>query len=161
MLPHEFFRWGNTTLITFVVCMMALLAGSTPLNAQSAFAVAATDTTICAGNEVKLYAVGGTDFIWKNANGDVVATDINQITVTPSITTTYFLMGTLNGVMQSASLTIVVLPYPVITNSPNDIIYNCSNELVEVTYTLAEAFTGYQIKTVGASYSNDIQSGTQ
>ncbi len=76
--------------------------------------VTANSTTICAGLSSNLLANGATTYLW--STGSVA----NPITVTPSITTTYTVTGTVSGCSNSAIAVVKVTQLPTISvNSPS------------------------------------------
>jgi gliding motility-associated-like protein len=71
---------------------------------------AGSDQTICVGETVNLNASGGNTYLWSNGLG------ANQnITVSPSVNTTYTLTGTsINGCIANDQITVNVNPLPII-----------------------------------------------
>jgi gliding motility-associated-like protein len=76
---------------------------------------AGTDVSICIGESVTLTATGATSYVWDNA-----ATQGG--TVSPTVTTTYTVMGTAGSCQDDDQITVTVNPLPIITAvSPNPI----------------------------------------
>jgi len=90
-------------------------------------------TSMCTGNSVNLTATGGTSFIWSNG-----ATS-STISISPSSTTTYS-VDISNGLCnKSADVTITVVPYPVPTVSPTQII--CPGSSVSLMASGGSSYT--------------------
>ncbi|MES2141219.1 MAG: PKD-like domain-containing protein [Bacteroidota bacterium] len=74
---------------------------------------AGADVSICIGNNITLYASGGTSYLW--SNGSIT----DSITVNPTVSTIYSVMGTTNGCSHSDTVLVTVNPLPVV-NGGND-----------------------------------------
>jgi hypothetical protein len=101
--------------------------------------VTPTNTTICAGASTTLTASSsqGATFLW-SPGGAITA----SVTVSPTTTTTYTCVATLNGVSSTATSVVNVLAAPVV-NQVSSTAY-CDNQYVPPT-----VFSG----TAGATYS--------
>ncbi len=76
--------------------------------------IASSAMDVCAGNPATLTASGANTYLWSN---NQVGTSIN---VSPTVPTTYAITGTdVNGCSNSASISIGILPQPVITITSN------------------------------------------
>ncbi|MES2760756.1 MAG: T9SS type B sorting domain-containing protein [Bacteroidota bacterium] len=83
--------------------------------------------TICAGVTTTLSAIGATTYTWSN---NIIA---NSISVNPSITTTYTVNGSNGSCSSQTVVTVVVIPNPTLTLSPNATL--CVGASVSVTLT--------------------------
>jgi hypothetical protein len=79
--------------------------------------VSPTNTTICSGESVILFASGADSYAWSPVDG-LSASDVADPTASPSSTTMYMVTGTTAGCSASAMTTVTVIPGPVITISP-------------------------------------------
>ncbi|HWK04245.1 MAG TPA: CshA/CshB family fibrillar adhesin-related protein [Puia sp.] len=96
------------------------------------------DTSVCAGQPVPLSATGGVQYSWSTTVGLSDASIANPV-ATPGVTTTYTVTGsTPQGCQASASLTIAVLPGPIVTKSDDTTI--CQGKTVNL---LAGGGTSY------------------
>ena len=86
---------------------------------------AGTDTTVCAGNAVNLTASGAADYAWSPNTGVACATCANT-TANPASTTTYTLVGSANGCVDSVNVVVTVLDQPT-ANAGADLDV-CANE---------------------------------
>ena len=68
--------------------------------------ISATDTVVCSGTEVVLSASGASQLVW---NGGIQSPSIS---VTPSQTTTYTVVGTQGGCSSTRTFTVVAVPTP-------------------------------------------------
>ncbi|MES2284032.1 MAG: PKD-like domain-containing protein, partial [Bacteroidota bacterium] len=84
---------------------------------------AGADVSICVGNNITLYASGGTSYLWSNGSS------ANSITVNPTATTTYNVMGTTNGCSHSDTVLVTVNPLPLV-NGGNDTIICAGQSII-------------------------------
>ncbi len=112
---------SDTILVTFT----QLIANAGP------------DTTICPSTPLILYGSGGLHYLWSTSANDTLA----QVTVSPSVTTTYILTISDNGVGCLATDTVVVttLPQILVTVSPTDAEI-CLGESVTLTASGGETY---------------------
>ncbi len=91
------------------------------------FINASANVAVCLGSSVNLSATGGISYVWNpgSSNG-------NPVSVSPSSTTTYIVIGTdANGCTGTDSVTVTVHSLPVATITPNQTI--CSGQSVSFT----------------------------
>jgi len=123
---------------------------SVTVNPNPTITISPTNPTTCSGSPVTLTpdctSPGTTVYDW--STGDHV---INPITVTPTSTTTYSVIGTdQNGCTGTASVTVNIAPYLTITvDPPNPFI--CTGESVDLTATGADSY----VWTPSATLSTD------
>jgi gliding motility-associated-like protein len=86
-----------------------------------ALAQVSAGATICAGSSVNLTASGGTTYTWTPAAG-LSATDIAAPTATPLITTNYKVIVSNGNCSDSARVTIIVIPKPIMDAGEDKII---------------------------------------
>ncbi len=79
--------------------------------------VSASSNTICTGNSSTLTANGATTYSWSPATG-LSSTTGSVVTATPTITTTYSVIGTSGACSATQTITITVNPLPVVTITP-------------------------------------------
>lgn len=95
--------------------------------------VASNDTTICAGSQANLSAVGAVSYNWDNGLG------AGQVqTPSPLVTTTYRVTGTdANGCVNTDSVLVTVNPSPTVTASNDTAICVGDTAFISVTGTAA------------------------
>jgi gliding motility-associated-like protein len=86
-----------------------------------ALAKVSAGSTICAGNSITLTASGGTKYTWTPAAG-LSATSIAAPTATPLVTTTYKVVVSTGNCSDSARVTIIVIPKPIVEAGEDKII---------------------------------------
>ncbi|MDP1746685.1 MAG: PKD-like domain-containing protein [Bacteroidota bacterium] len=86
---------------------------------------AGTDVSICIGNNITLYASGGTTYFWSNGSS------ADSITVNPSVNTTYNVMGTTNGCSHSDTVLVTVNSIPVVNGGTDTTI--CAGQSTKLT----------------------------
>lgn len=110
---------GNINLAT-----CRIVAG--PLTFSVSNGVAASpSSTICAGSTVTLTASGTNSYLWSNN------ATTNSISVSPSITTSYSVVGTIGTCTSQAVSTISVMPNPTVAVTGNTLI--CSGQSSTLT----------------------------
>jgi len=115
------------------------------VNTAPVITLTATSTSICAGQSSTLTAGGGVSYVWNQSLSGT------SNTVSPGTTTTYQITGTgSNGCQNTASVTIVVNPLPVVGASANPTT-SCAGGAVVLTATGA---TNYLWNTM--QYVNPI-----
>ncbi|MBC7388274.1 MAG: hypothetical protein H7329_03605, partial [Opitutaceae bacterium] len=73
--------------------------------------------TICAGSNTVLNAGGATSYVWSPTTG-LSASNISNPTANPAVTTTYNVTGTTAGCTGSQTVTVTVIPVPIININP-------------------------------------------
>lgn len=96
---------------------------------SNVLAVTVNSPTICNGATAVLTAAGATTYEW-DANPALTA---NPYSVTPTVTTTYTVVGTTNGCMGTATATVTVNPVPTTTAGSNSPI--CAGATLNLTAT--------------------------
>ena len=94
-----------------------------------------TDTTICSGQPVQLFAGGGTTYSWSPNTGIDDPTSANPI-FSPSVTTTYTLIISDICGSDTAQVTITVNPLPSVNAGPDQsvVMLGCWNEITIIGY---------------------------
>ncbi len=80
---------------------------------DSMIIAAGPDTTICSGQSLTIISSGGANYLW--SSGQTTA----SITVAPTDTTTYSVIVSVGGCIDTAYVTITVIPLPAVTVSGN------------------------------------------
>lgn len=70
---------------------------------------AGSDVSICIGNNITLHASGGTTYLWSNGSS------ADSITVNPTVSTSYNVMGTANGCSHSDTVLVTVSSIPTVS----------------------------------------------
>ncbi len=91
-----------------------------------------TPAPICAGQTANLSVNGANSYVWSPATG-LSGTTGNAVTASPSQTTTYTVIGTTNGCSDTAFVTVVVNPLPVINTSSGSSICAGSSVTLQAT----------------------------
>ncbi|MGN6568027.1 MAG: gliding motility-associated C-terminal domain-containing protein [Flavipsychrobacter sp.] len=111
---------------------------------------AGTDKSICAGGSTTLSASGGSTYLWTPTTGLSCSTCINPV-ATPSVTTTYVVVGTdSNGCAKADTVVVNVNPLPVVNAGADKTI--CKNSSTTLTATGAVSYSWSP--TTGLSCSN-------
>jgi len=76
------------------------------VNLSNSLAISATSATICSGNSATLFASGANSYTW---NSNLIG---SSISVSPSVTSTYSLIGSSPGCPNNASATTIVFVNP-------------------------------------------------
>lgn len=100
------------------------------------------DTTICAGQSVKLSATGSFNYVWSPA-ATLDNNTIPQPTATPAVTTTYICTTNIAGCISSDSVTVTVIPPPFSVNAGPDIL-DCSGLPVQLNAVVTGNTVGGQ-----------------
>ena len=107
----------------------AVKSVTTIVNALPVFSVTPITSTICAGTNVTLTAIGATTYTWMPGN-----LTGSSVLVIPTITTTYSITGTNSGPCVSTKTVIVnVLPSPIVSITGNTVI--CAGSSTTLTAT--------------------------
>ena len=120
---HIFTASGTYTV--FAITHSGVISDSLPVVViiTSPFVTLGNDTSICAGQTVTLIANGAMSYTW-SAGTTVIST--NMANVTPAITATYIVTGTINGCSDTAAENVIVSVKPVAVITGNDTI--CKGE---------------------------------
>lgn len=95
--------------------------------------ISSTNVSICPGNATTLAVVGASQYTWSNNNSTASA-----LVVSPTVTTTYSVVGSKDGCASSASINVYVLPTPAMSvTGPFTI---CPGESVTITASGAENY---------------------
>lgn len=81
--------------------------------------VTPSSISICPGENATLVASGGINYLWSPSNS-LSSSSGNQVTATPTSTTTYSVTGTTSGCSGVASVTVNVKPLPQLTYTPSN-----------------------------------------
>ena len=108
--------------------------------------IVSNDSSICEGNSIILQASGSTNYTWSNG-----LASINQHSVSPIVTTTYYVTASENGCSKTDSITVIV-------NANPDVSINASIEICEGESTLLEATgaTNYTWINLGAGATQTV-----
>ncbi len=125
-----------------------------PVNPSPNVGLLASEYTVCSGNNVLLSAFGANSYSWSTN-----VLNVNQITISPTVSATYSVMGSNNfGCKDSAYVNISVLPPPLLNAiSEQDSI--CVGQSVNLmvlgaqTYTWTNGTTSFVGSTVQVSPS--------
>jgi gliding motility-associated-like protein len=101
--------------------------------------VTPTDDSICLGGSVPLLAKDGTSYTWLPVAGLSCTTCPNP-TASPATTTTYTVTGDSNGCSNTATVTIVINPSPVVSINPSTFTI-CIGQNVVLAATGASTYT--------------------
>jgi len=85
--------------------------GSVTVNVANPNVSVSGSSTICAGNSTTLSASGASTYSWSPATG-LSATTGSSVTASPTQTTTYSVIGMLNGCSDTTQITVTVNPVP-------------------------------------------------
>ncbi len=113
---------GNHTVILIVTTNHGCkdtVSKTVFVNALPVVTVNPTSVTICAGQSTTLNASGANTYSWL-PSGSLNTPTGPTVIATPAVTTTYTVIGTntSTGCLNSATVTVTVIPAPVITVSP-------------------------------------------
>lgn len=110
-------NWSNSVASSSITDVCDFLTSLFPLNGQSylwapiscttpVLSIAQSNTVLCAGEQATLTANGAATYSWVNATTNAV------LVITPTITTTYTLIGSNSNCTNSISITQSVTPNP-------------------------------------------------
>lgn len=106
------------------------------------------DTSICAGSGVKLWVANANTYHWSPATG-LSDTAAQTPLASPADTTTYIVTVTFgNSCVSSDTVTISVLPLPIVTATPTDGIVTCSSPTLQLNATGAKSYVWYPAQYV-------------
>jgi len=138
-----------------VTTVYSIIGGSVGCNSQTQNAtasvvanptvsIAPTTPTICFGNSINLTANGANNYTW-SPNIAITSTVGNVVTVNPTVTTVYTIIGEAATCTNTAAQTVTVVPLPIITialNSPTMCMNNYNGSVNQITVT-ASGGTSY------------------
>jgi len=135
--PTKVYNTPGTYTVKLVVSNATLTDSLTKtsfitINALPSTNIVNNDTTICSGASVVLTATGAGAYAW--TGGPATAT----YTVSPSVTTKYFVNGTTNGCSKLDSVTVTVNTTPTVTVTSPTI---CSGGTATLTAGGADSYT--------------------
>ena len=111
----------------------------TPASPPMVLSVLPTTPSICEGQSVDLTASGGVTYTWSPAAG-LSATTGATVTASPSVTTTYTVIGVNQfGCEATTTVTVTVVPYPVVTVDPTNPAA-CNGQPVSITASGATTY---------------------
>jgi len=96
--------------------------------------VASADETICAGESVTISATGGTSYSWDNGAGTNATA-----TVSPSVTTTYTVTGSVNGCSSTDDVMVTVNALPIVNAGADQSV--CEGSTVVLSATGASTYS--------------------
>lgn len=109
---------------------------------------AGPDTVLCIGDSIQLNATGGTSYVW-TPNTAISDTSISNPIVFPTVTTTYYVLGTdSNGCENLDSVVVTVNPLPSILTSNDTAI--CLGDCAQLSASGGSSYTW----TPGATLSD-------
>lgn len=109
---------GNTTYTVTGESLGCIFASTTTVNVTPSLAIGLTNAVLCSGSSTVLTASGANNYTWSaNANGATTST----VQVSPTITTTYSVMGESSGCTGSNTVTVTVNPIPTVTANSSTI----------------------------------------
>ncbi len=137
--------FGCTNVDTIVVRRGTLVAGIT------------RDTSVCYGSSVTLQATGGDRFMWWPSAG-LNTTSEATVVASPTTRTTYFVEVTSGTCIDTATVTVGVLPKPTIFLSGDTVV--CAGDIAQLTATTNEpgaiVWRDEQGSVVGATLVVDV-----
>ncbi|MCC6371928.1 MAG: T9SS type A sorting domain-containing protein [Bacteroidia bacterium] len=117
------------------------------VNPRPVMSVFSSTNAICEGNTLTLNGYGNAQYIWSTGSNN------NNISVSPSITTIYYLTGFNNFACTStASMQVVVYPKPIVTAVSSKSV-SCSGEQITLSATGAKSYSWSStvVSAVGAT----------
>lgn len=109
---------NDTTLYVTVTDFCGINTASDTINITTNNSITASinlnDTTLCAGNNLFATASGGTSYFWFPNTG-ISSTTSPNVVLLPQQTTTYSVVASSGTCVDTATVTINVVPFPVIT----------------------------------------------
>ncbi|MBL0330627.1 MAG: gliding motility-associated C-terminal domain-containing protein [Bacteroidetes bacterium] len=124
--------------------------------------IAPLTPTICFGNSINLTASGATNYSW-SPNTAISSTVGNNVTVNPTVTTVYTLIGEQTTCTNVAVTTVTVVPLPIINiNLSNGMLcmnnFNNSTNTIGISASGANSYnwTGFTGLTVNATNAANI-----
>lgn len=100
--------------------------------------VSPTTASVCFGDSKDFIASGADTYVWSPASGLDVTTG-SVVNASPTATTTYQVVGSVNGCNDTATATLTVNPIPVVSVSPDTTI--CSGQSASLTASGATTYS--------------------
>ena len=107
------------------------------VTSQATIAISQSQPTVCAGQSVVLSASGATDYVWSSNAGSAIT---NTVSVTPAGTTTYSVTGSTGSCSGTQSISVTVVPLPVISISTTQSSI-CSGQATLLNASGADTYT--------------------
>ena len=123
------------------------------VNPLPVVSVTSASATLCAGQSTQLNAYGAGSYLWSPSTG-LSSVMGNSVSANPLSTTTYMVVGSLNGCTASSQITITVYPYPVVLVSPDTTI--CSGQSMTLTANGANTYSWSPSLTLSSSTGNPV-----
>ncbi|MBK5284327.1 MAG: hypothetical protein JJE25_02905, partial [Bacteroidia bacterium] len=111
------------------------------------------NASICFGQNTVLSSSGANSYFWSPSTGLSTITG-NSVTANPVSTTTYTVVGNVNGCTASAQVTVTVNPLPVVTVSPSPAI--CNGQTTTLTASGANTFIWSPSATLSSSTGTSV-----
>jgi len=111
------------------------------VNAIPSLTVTASSSMICSGTSTSLTASGASTYVW-SPSADLNNANIANPVATPSVNTTYTVIGTSNGCSDTQTIAIVVNQSPAIpTITPSGTTTFCSGGSVDLTSSVENSYS--------------------
>jgi gliding motility-associated-like protein len=139
-------------------CNSQTQSGTASVVANPTVSIAPFTPTICFGSSIGLTANGAQNYSW-SPNSAITNTTGQNVTVSPSVNTTYYLIGEQSTCIDSTAITVTVVPLPVINisvSSPSMCMNNFNNSpnSVNITASGASSYNWIGFSGVIANNSN-------
>lgn len=119
-----------------------------------------TNPSICNGGNTTLVASGASNYVWSPSTG-LNSTTNASVTASPSITTIYQVIGsTSQGCADTASVTLIVNPLPVVTVTPNNPVI-CQGNSTVLNFGGANSFTISPLTGLTGFTGNSVNAAPQ
>ncbi len=101
------------------------------------------DTSICAGQSARLWVAGGNSYVWTPSAG-LSDTSAQMPLASPTDTTTYTVVVNFgDNCISHDTVTVSVMPLPVITATPTDGVYTCMHPVLQLHVSGALTYVWY------------------
>jgi len=154
-----------TGKVTYTNCDAAqvVIQDQVTVNRINDLSLSVTPTTpsFCAGNNTNITATGATTYSWYPSTG-LSTTSGGTVNANPTTTTTYNVIGTYGGCIDTVSTTITVTPGPVVTiSNPTPLICSGSATLTASGATTYDWSPSATLSSPSGSSVNATPVGTQ
>ncbi|MBP9882006.1 MAG: choice-of-anchor L domain-containing protein [Chitinophagales bacterium] len=110
---------ATTSYIVFITIGTCIAADTVTIFVDNPTPVnGGNDQEVCFGQSVQLNASNATSYSWTPATG-LSSTTVPNPTATPTVTTTYYVTGVNGCFTTTDTITVVVLPLPIVSVSPD------------------------------------------